>query len=298
MKIVIAGSSGLVGSALIPVLRSQGHEILRLVRSEPKASDEIQWNPARRELGLSGIEGVDAIVNLAGENVSAGRWTAARQERIRTSRVDATATLVGLLASLGRKPTVLVNASAVGFYGDRGAEILTEESEPGRGFLAGVCQEWENQAEGAGRAGVRTVRLRFGVILSPKGGALAKMLPVFRLGLGGRLGSGQQWMSWVSLDDAVGAIGHALVNPACSGPVNVVAPGGVTNAEFTTRLGRALRRPAVLPVPAMVLRAVFGRMADEALLASTRVVPRVLERGGFAFQHPELAMALDDLRAE
>jgi uncharacterized protein (TIGR01777 family) len=298
VKIIIAGSTGLVGSALIPVLRSQGHEVLRLVRSRPKGPDEIPWNPARRELALPAIEGADAIVNLSGENVSAGRWTAARRARIRDSRVDATATLVGALAKVMPKPAVLVNASAVGFYGDRGDDILTEVSEPGTGFLAEVCQAWENEAEAAHQSGVRAVRLRFGVILSSKGGALAKMLPVFRLGLGGRLGSGKQWMSWVSLDDVLGAIGHALVNPACTGPVNVVAPGAVTNAEFTVHLGASLRRPAVLPVPAAILRLGLGQMADEALLASTRAVPRALEDGGYVFRHPKLALALDDLRAE
>lgn len=297
MKIIIAGSTGLVGSALIPVLRARGHEVGRLVRGTAKAPDEIGWNPAEHELPLGLTEGVDAIVNLAGENVGAGRWTQARLERIRSSRLDTTATLVVAMSRLARRPAVFVNASAVGFYGDRGDEVLTEQSGPGRGLLAGICQEWETQAEAAAAWGVRTVRLRFGVILSPKGGALGKMLPVFRLGLGGRLGSGRQWMSWVSLTDAVGAIGHALVDPACAGPVNVVAPGSVTNAEFTVRLGTALRRPAVLPVPAAALRVLFGRMADETLLGSTRVVPRVLEQGGYVFQHPALALALAELRA-
>jgi uncharacterized protein (TIGR01777 family) len=298
VKIFIAGSTGLVGSALIPVLRSQGHEVVRLVRNQPKAPDEIPWNPAARGFAPAGIDGADAIINLAGENVGAGRWTAARRERIRSSRVDTTAALVGALAKLARKPAVLVNASAVGFYGDRGDDILTEESGPGRGFLAEVCQAWESRAQDAAQTGVRTVQLRFGVILSPKGGALAKMLPVFRLGLGGRLGSGKQWMSWVSLDDAVGVIGHALANPACAGPVNVVAPGSMTNAEFTAQLGAVLRRPAVLPVPATVLRLLFGTMADETLLASSRARPRILDNAGYIFRHPELALALDDLRRE
>ncbi len=297
MKIIIAGSTGLVGSALIPVLRMQGHEVMRLVRSRPEAPDEIPWNPAERQLPVARIEGADAIINLAGENVGAGRWTKARRVRIRASRRDSTATLVSAMNALARKPGVFVNASAVGFYGDRGDEMLTEASGPGPGFLAEVCQEWEKEAEAAMQAGVRTVRLRFGVILSPEGGALAKMLPVFRLGLGGRLGSGKQWMSWVSLPDALGAIGHALVHSACAGPVNVVAPGSATNAQFTARLGAALRRPALLPVPAVALRLLFGRMADEALLASTRAVPRALEQAGYVFQHPELALALEDLRA-
>ncbi len=293
MKIVIAGASGLIGGALGPALRAAGHEVFRLVRRDARAGDEIGWDPAKGAIDSARLEGVDGVINLAGENLGAGRWTAARRERILRSRVDATRTLVVAVAKLARKPAVLLSASAVGYYGDRGDEPLTEAAGIGHGFLPEVCLAWETHAEGAARAGIRTVLMRFGLVLARDGGALARMLPLFRLGLGGRLGSGTQWMSWASLNDVVGAIQHALGTAGLRGPVNIVAPGAVTNAEFTRVLARVLHRPAVLPVPRVALRLAVGRgMADEALLASTRAVPEKLLGSGYAFRYPELETAL------
>jgi uncharacterized protein len=233
------------------------------------------------------------VVNLAGENVGDGRWTTARRERIRQSRIDSTRTLVEAAAALERRPAVLINASAVGIYGDRGNDVLTEESAAGQGFLPEVCVAWEAQAETAAHLGIRTVMTRFGVVLSGQGGALAKMVPVFRLGAGGRLGDGKQWMSWVSIDDVVGAILHVLSDIRLAGPVNVAAPNPVRNSDFTAALAQALHRPAIVPVPAWALRAAVGRgMAEEALLASARVLPKRLSETGYLFRRPELDEAL------
>ena len=292
MKIVVAGAAGLVGTALVPALRAAGHDVRRLVRRAASAPDEIAWDPATGSLDPAQLSGVDAVINLAGENVGAGRWTARRREEILRSRVAATRTLVAAIKTAARPPGVLLNASAVGFYGDRGDECLDESSAIGGGFLPEVCLAWETHAQVAAAAGVRVAVLRFGVVLAGRGGALAKMLPLFRLGLGGRLGSGQQWMSWVSLDDAVGAILHALHEPRCTGPINIVAPEPVTNAVFTAALGRALRRPAVLPAPAWALRLALGAMADGALLASTRAEPAQLRTTRFVFRHATITEAL------
>lgn len=294
MRIIVAGASGAVGSALVPALRAAGHDVRRLVRRVAQTPDEIAWNPAAGELDRAAFErgGVDAVINLAGENVAAGRWTKRRREEILCSRVDTTRTLVLAVKAMTVKPAVFINASAVGFYGERGDEVLTETSAIGHGFLPEVCLAWETHAEGAARLGVRTVLLRFGVVLTREGGALAKMRPLFRLGLGGRLGTGGQWMSWVSIDDVVGVVAHALAHRGCSGVLNVVAPGEVTNAEFTAVLGRVLRRPVLLPAPAWALRLVFGQMADEALLASVRAAPKRLKEGGYTFRHPSLEAAL------
>ena len=294
MKIVIAGASGFLGSALVPALRTSGHDVFRLVRGrDARAPDEIAWDPVVGEIDRARLEGADAIVNLAGENVGEGRWTVERRERILRSRVDATRTLIVAVGKMTRKPNVFVNASAIGFYGDRGDEIVTERTEIGHGFLAEVCLAWETHAEGAARLGVRTALLRFGLILAAQGGTLAKMLPLFRLGLGGRFGSGQQWMSWIGIDDTVGAVRHVLGDARCSGPINVVAPTPVTNAEFSRALARELHRPAMLPVPVWALRVAVGRMmADEALLASARAVPNRLIETGYSFRHPVIADAL------
>ncbi len=292
MKILVAGSSGLIGRALVPALDAAGHEVLRLVRRPVAGEEEIFWNPAAREIDPARIAGVDAIVNLAGENIAAGRWTAARREKILRSRVDATQTLVGACARVARKPAIFVNASAIGYYGDRGDEELPETAGAGVGFLPEVCLIWETNAEGAARAGLRTVLLRFGVVLARDGGALAKMLPIFRLGLGGRLGRGDQWMSWVSIEDVVRAIQHVLADPRCRGPMNVVAPSPVTNADFTIALAHALSRPAAFHAPAWLLRGAFGALARETLLASTRAAPRRLLETGFVFRHGDLAAAL------
>lgn len=292
MKIVLAGASGLIGRALVPALRARGDDVVRLVRRPVTATDEVSWKPEARELDAAQIEGADAIINLAGENIAAGRWTAARRARILGSRVDATRTLVSACTQLKRKPAVFLNASAVGFYGDAGDTELTEASPAGVGFLPETCLIWETNAEGAARAGIRTVLLRFGVVLAAEGGALEKMVPLFRLGLGGRLGSGRQWMSWVSVDDAVGAVVHTLTHAGCAGPVNVVAPEPVSNSGFTEAFARVLRRPAAFPVPAWVLRAVFGEMAVATMLASTRARPERLRATGYAFRHAELESAL------
>lgn len=291
-RILIAGASGLIGRALRARFEPAGHEVWTLVRRPPSGPREISWDPAAGRLDPAAVDGMDAIVNLAGENIAAGRWTTARRTAILRSRVDATRTLAVALPQLRRKPDVFVSASAVGYYGDRGDELLAENAPIGHGFLPEVCLAWETHAEGAARAGVRTVLLRFGVVLTAAGGALAKMLPVFRAGLGGRVGSGRQWMSWIDLDDAVGAVGHAIADSRCRGAMNVVAPEPVTNAEFTATLARVLRRPAVLPVPAVALRVLFGAMADGTLLASTRAEPRVLRETGFMFRRPSLEAAL------
>lgn len=291
-RIVLAGGSGLIGGALTPFLQTQGHEVIRLVRGRAAGGGELFWDPGRGEIDATKLEGVDAIINLAGENVAGGRWTAARRERILRSRVDATRTLVTAMGKLARRPSVFINASAAGFYGERGDALLTEESGLGQGFLAGVCLAWETHAEAAARLGVRTALLRFGVVLSPAGGALAKMLPAFRAGLGGRFGSGKQWMSWITVDDAVGAIYHALVETRCAGPINTVAPVPVTNAEFAGVLGDMVHRPAVIPIPRAALRLLFGEMADQTLLASTRAVPGKLLATGYRFRHSDLGTAL------
>ena len=292
MKILVTGASGLVGHRLVPSLESKGHEVLRLVRNAPADSREVRWDPAKGTIDAAALEGVDAAVHLAGENLAEGRWTEEKKRRIRESRVKGTRLISETLAGLARKPEVLVSASAVGFYGNRGREVLTEQSATGDDFLADVCREWEEATAAAEHAGVRVVRLRFGVILSGEGGALKKMLFPFRMGVGGRLGSGEQYMSWVTLDDAVGAIEHALENRTLRGPVNVVAPQPVTNREFTKAMGSALSRPTIFPVPAFALRLLFGEMADATLLSSQRAEPARLKESGFVFKHPEIKSAL------
>lgn len=292
MKILITGASGLVGHRLVPSLESKGHEVLRLVRNAPADPREVRWDPAKGTIDASALEGVDAAVHLAGENLAEGRWTEEKKRRIRESRVKGTRLISETLAGLARKPEVLVSASAVGFYGNRGREVLTEQSATGDDFLADVCREWEEATAAAERAGVRVVHLRFGVILSGEGGALKKMLFPFRMGVGGRLGSGEQYMSWITLDDAVGAIEHALENKTLRGPVNAVAPQPVTNREFTKAMGSTLSRPTIFPVPAFALRLLFGEMADATLLSSQRVEPARLKESGFVFKHPDIKSAL------
>ena len=290
LRVAVTGASGLIGSALVRRLEGEGHAVLRMVRREPRGPGEIRWDPAAGFVDAAGLEGVDAVVNLAGENVGE-RWTDARKRRIRQSRGDATRLLATTLAGLARKPRVLVNASAVGIYGERGDEVLTEASAPGGGFLAGVVREWEAATQPAADAGIRVVMTRFGVVLSAKGGALAKMLTPFKLGVGGPLGSGRQWMPWISLDDVAAVIDRAIHDERLSGPVNVVA-GTVTNAELAHALGRVLHRPALFPVPAFALKLALGEMAEETALVSQRVEPEVLRRLGHTFLHPELEGAL------
>jgi uncharacterized protein (TIGR01777 family) len=299
MHILVTGSTGLIGSALVTALTSQGHRVSRLVRSKSNLGNrDTYWDPGAGELNSAPLENLDAVVHLAGENIAGGRWTAERKARIRGSRIQGTRLLCQTLAQLGRPPKALVSASAVGYYGDRGEEILTEESPPGSNFLAGVCADWEAATEPAAQHGIRVVTARFGVVLSPAGGALAKMLTPFRMGAGGIVGCGKQYMSWITITDLVGAIIHALKTDSLQGPVNAVAPNPVTNAEFTKTLGRVLGRPTVLPMPAFAARLAFGEMADELLLASAHVVPAKLLASGFVFRYPELEPALTNLLAK
>lgn len=296
MRVLVSGASGFIGSALVPTLIAGGHTVTRLVRSTPRPGQAaIPWNPAARSIGTPALEGFDAVVHLAGDNIASGRWTAAKKASIRNSRVQGTTVLCEALAQLVKPPKVLLSASAIGYYGDRGETTLREESPPGTGFLAAVCQAWEAATAPAAQRGIRVVHLRFGMVLSAAGGALAKMLTPFRLGLGGVIGSGKQYMSWIALDDVLGAIHHALNTETLQGPVNVVAPSAVTNREFTTTLGNVLRRPTRLPLPAFAVRLMFGEMGDALLLASTRVTPARLMASGYTFQYPELEKALQHL---
>lgn len=293
LRIAVTGASGLVGRRLCAWLASGGHRVQAMVRREPKAgSDEIAWNPALGRIDSAALEGVDAVVNLAGENVASGRWTAPRKDVIRRSRVDGTALLARTIASLSRPPRVLVSASAIGIYGDRAGEWLTEDSEGGRGFLADVCREWESATSPAAERGIRVVVLRIGMVLSAAGGALARMLGPFRMGMGGPVGGGRQYVSWIAMDDLLGIVLRAIEDDSLRGAVNAVAPNPVTNAEFVSILARLLHRPAVVPLPAVAVRLLFGEMGDALLLASARVRPARLEATGFAFRHPDLASAL------
>lgn len=295
MKVVVSGSSGLIGSALVPFLTTGGHQVVRLVRNGGgRRAGTVQWDPTAGTIDTAALEGIDAVVHLAGESVF-GRWTAEKKARIYSSRVDGTRTLVQALTALKNPPRTLVTASAIGYYGDRDADVVDEDSAPGAGFLADVVREWEAAAQPAAAAGIRVVNLRFGVVLSPKGGALATMLPAFKLGAGGPIGNGQQYTSWIAIDDVIGTILYALTTPTLAGPVNVVAPTPVTNREFGTTLGRVLSRPAFLPMPAFVLKLIFGEMAEEVLLASTRVEPHRLRQSGYEFRFPELEGALRHL---
>jgi uncharacterized protein (TIGR01777 family) len=292
--LLLSGGSGMVGSAVHQALAARGAGVLQLVRREPDSAGQLQWKadavlPFRDSEPLEGLRGA---IHLSGANVAAHRWTPAYKREIWQSRVQSTRALAEALAGLRRRPEVLIVASATGIYGDRGDEILEEGSGAGKGFLADVCSEWELAARPALEAGIRVVHTRFGVVLGPGEGALGKMLPLFRLGLGGRLGSGRQWMSWVGQDDVVAAILFALDTAAIAGPVNVTAPNPVTNAEFTRALGKTVHRPAVLPAPAFALRLALGEMADEALLASARAVPAKLTEAGFRFAYPTIEGAL------
>lgn len=280
----------MIGSMLAPALAGAGHQVVRIVRKSP-APGEIRWDPAGAGLDPEALRGVDAVVHLAGENIGQGRWTEARKRAILESRKLGTRLLAEAMAAAPDGPRTLVNASAIGYYGERGEEELTEVSPPGSGFLPEVCVAWEAATAPAAGAGVRVVRVRTGLVLTSAGGLLQRMLLPFRLGLGGRLGYGRQWMSWISAADLIGVYQFALEG-AMSGPLNAVAPSAVRNREFTQALGKALHRPAVLVVPKFALRVAFGQMADEAILASDHVLPTVLERTGYRFQHPALDGAL------
>jgi uncharacterized protein (TIGR01777 family) len=292
LHVAVTGASGLIGSALTRQLALDNHRVSRLVR-RAAGPGEISWDPLTGRLDPNDLDGLDAVVHLAGESVGR-RWTRARKARIRDSRIQGTRVLSEALARTRRQPPVLVCASAIGVYGSRGDEILTESSAPGprEDFLADVGQEWENAAAPARTAGIRVVHSRFGVVLSPCGGALGKMLVPFRLGLGGRLGDGSQWMSWISIDDVVGALLHLVLDETLSGPVNVTAPEPVRNRDFTRTLGRVLSRPTPFPVPSIALRLVLGEMADSTLLASARVLPERLLASGYRFSHPDPETAL------
>lgn len=298
MRVLISGSHGLVGRALIQSMEAKGHQIFRLVRHAPGSDAEIEWSPDRYSIALARLEGFDAVVHLAGESIASGRWDEERKRKIRDSRVKGTKLLSDALANLARPPKTLISASAIGYYGNRGDELLTESSAPGDDFLAGVCAEWENATAHAAEKGIRVVITRFGIILDSEGGALAKMLTPFRMGVGGKVGSGQQWMSWIALDDVVSAIGHVLTSEAVKGSVNFVAPNPVRNAEFTRTLGKVLSRPTIFPIPAFGVRLVFGEMADALLLSSQRVEPRRLKEAGYQFRHPQLESTLRHVLGE
>lgn len=289
----VSGAGGLVGSALCQRLAAAGAGVERLVRGTPRdAAAEVQWSPEQGVLQPARLDGVDAVVHLAGESIADGRWTAAKKQRIRDSRVAGTEALCRSLAAMPQRPRTLVCASAIGYYGDRGSEELTEQSAAGTGFLPEVCVAWERACDPARAAGMRVVNLRIGVILSRHGGALTKMLLPFKLGVGGKIGSGDQFMSWVSLDDVVGAILHACTRTELTGPVNAVSPHPVTNAEFTRTLGSVLHRPTIFPMPAFAARLALGQMADDLLLASTCVQPQRLIESGYTFHAADLKACL------
>jgi hypothetical protein len=292
MRILVSGARGFIGGALVARLRGQGHGVVALSRTASSGPDTISWEPLAGRLDPAAVEGFDGVIHLAGENIGAGRWTAGRRQRILDSRRHGTRLLAATLAEATRRPGVFVSASGVNYYGDRGDEVLTEDSPTGSGFLAEVCRQWEAATEPASDAGIRVCRLRTGMVLAPDGGALARLLLPFRFGLGGPLGSGRQWMSWITRDDLAAVISRALVDPGFAGPINAVSPGAVTNREFSTILGRVLRRPAVLPAPAPALRLLLGALADELLLASARVAPARLVAAGFSFGDGALEPAL------
>jgi len=292
-RILLSGSSGLVGTALLPSLKTAGYEVTRLVRRAAAGNGEIFWDPAQ-PISPDAVSGFDAVVHLAGESV-VGRWTAAKKARIVASRIPATAHLAQSLAQAKRKPRVFVSASAIGYYGNRGDEVLNEESAGGSGFAADLARDWELATAPSAAAGIRTVRMRIGIVLAASGGALHSMLPPFRIGAGGRLGNGRQWMSWIDLQDVIGAIHHILKNDLLQGPVNLVAPKPVTNAEFTKTLAGVLSRPAIFPMPAFTARLAFGQMADELLLASQRVEPGKLISSGYPYRFSELRTSLESL---
>lgn len=295
-KIAVTGASGLVGSELVPTLRRDGFEVLRLVRRAPDADDEVRWDPDAGTIDTEGLRGITGAIHLAGDNVASGRWTRAKKAKIRESRVGGTMLLAGALAELSPKPGVLVSASAVGYYGSCGEEALDETAAQGSGFLASVCGEWEAATAAAREARIRVVHARIGVVLAPRGGALAKMKMPFLLGVGGRIGDGAQYMSWIALEDLVSALVFALQREELEGPVNVVSPTPVTNADFTATLGRVLKRPTVFSVPKFALRLGVGSdMANEMLLSGSRVIPASLHRHGFRWEHTTLEPALRSL---
>ncbi len=298
MRVLVTGSNGFIGTTLVQALERAGHEVVRLVRG-PAGPGQLHWDIRAGQLDTDKLVGIEAVVHLAGVGIGEHRWTEEVKAAIQDSRIDGTRVLCGALAAMRRPPSVLVSGSAIGYYGDRGAEILDESSSPGKGFLAELCVAWEATANVARQSGIRVVNLRTGVVLGPGGGVLAKTLPLARLGMGGRLGSGNQYMSWVSLTDEVGAILHALANDSVDGPLNATAPNPVTNATFTATLSKVLNRPAPLPVPAFALSAALGKeMVTDMVLASQRVMPAQLQATGYEFAHAELEDALRAVTAK
>jgi uncharacterized protein (TIGR01777 family) len=292
-RILVSGSSGPIGAALLPSLKAQGFAIMRLVRKSASGSDQIVWDPSR-PLSPDLVSGFDAVIHLAGESI-AGRWTDAKKRRILESRSQGTGNLAQAAAKASQPPRVFISASAIGFYGNRGDEVLREDSPSGEGFAAEICRQWEAATQPAAQAGIRTAQMRIGVVMSAEGGALPAMLTPFRMGLGGRLGSGRQWWTWVSVRDVVGAIQQVLNHDSLSGPVNAVAPNPVTNAEFTRILASVLNRPAIFPMPAFAVRLIFGEMGEELFLGSQRVEPAKLVATGYQFRHPDLKNALKEI---
>jgi uncharacterized protein len=292
-RVLVTGVSGPIGAALVPSLKARGGQVTRLVRGPISSENQISWDPAK-PLSPNAVSGFDAVIHLAGETVM-GRWTTGKKTKIRESRVLGTRNLAQAMAQAQARPRVLISASAIGYYGNRGDEVLREDSAPGNGFLAEVCREWEEANQPAAAAGVRTVQMRIGVVLSPTGGALQKILPAFRMGVGGNIGSGRQWMSWIHVQDLVGAVHHILTAELLQGPMNLVAPRPATNAEFTTTLGAVLSRPTIFPVPVFALKLAFGQMGEEVLLASQRVEPGKLAASGYCFQYSDLRAALEAL---
>jgi uncharacterized protein (TIGR01777 family) len=292
LRVLVTGASGLIGTALVPALAAAGHRVTRLVRAQPRGPDEFAWDPGSGMLDPSVLQDCQAVVHLAGESIAGGRWTPRRKARIRQSRVTATRLLATGIAQANPPPATMICASAIGYYGDRGDQVLDETSGPGSGFLAELVRDWEAATEPASRAGIRVAHLRLGMVLSGRAGALPRMLLPFVLGLGGPIGGGRQWMSWITLGDAIGAFDHALNAPDLRGPVNVVAPRPVSNREFARTLGRVLGRPALLPLPGWAVRFLFGELGEELLLYSQRVLPGRLLASGYRHTHPELEGAL------
>lgn len=296
MRVLVSGATGFIGTQLVRFLATKEGEVVRLVRREsPSGSREIPWNPETGSLEASRLEGFDVVVHLAGEPIAAGRWTPEKKRRIQESRVQGTRLLSQALSQLSKPPQLLICASAIGFYGDRGDELLNENSPAGKGFLPEVAQGWEGATEIASQKGIRVLNLRLGIVLWPTGGAIKMMLPPFQLGLGGKLGSGRQIMSWISLKDVIGIIHYAFANPNLKGPVNAVSPHPVTNLEFTKTLGRVLKRPTLFPVPAFAVRLLFGEMGEDLLLSSTRVEPAFLKANVYPFFHPTLEEAFREM---
>jgi len=292
MKIAISGASGLLGNEFSEYLLNKGHQVIRLVRREPISKDEIHWNPATGIIDKEKLENINALVNFSGENIGLSRWTKKRKTMLFDSRIDSTLLLAETIAQLKNPPHTFLSSSAVGYYGDSGSILLNEGAEPGKGFLSELCVKWEKATESATKAGIRVVQMRSGVVLSSKGGALKKMLPAFSMGVGGKLGSGTQYFSWILIDDFVRAAYHLLISDNIQTPVNVNSPEVVTNFEFTKILGKVINRPTILPVPGIVLKILFGQVAEELLLSSSNAVPQILMGSGFEFKYPSLEDAL------